>query len=164
MIDNMVDDIDNPVDYQVPGWHLALLLLAGFRDLVDETHRALAEQGHAGARPAHGFALQAIGSGATNADLASRLGVTKQAAAKTIASLEREGYVERRDDTADARRRIVCPTERGTEFLSLSAAAFQNAVAAWRRRVGTDAVDALGVTLLRLDLPAGRLDLAAWSG
>lgn len=160
----MVDDIDNPVDDQVPGWHLALLLLAGFRDLVDETHRELAAQGHVGARPAHGFALQAIGPGVTNADLAIRLGVTKQAAAKTIASLEREGYVERRDDTADARRRIVCPTKRGAEFLSLSAAAFQQALASWRQRVGADAVDALGVTLRRLDLPAGRLDFAAWSG
>lgn len=160
----MVDDIDNPIDYQVPGWQLALLLLAGFRDLVDETHRRLAEQGHAGARPAHGFALQAIGDGATNADLATSLGVTKQAAAKTIASLEREGYVERSNDSTDARRRIVCPTERGADLLSLSAAAFQDAVAAWRQRVGADAVDALGATLSRLDLSAGRLDLAAWSG
>lgn len=160
----MVDDIDNPVDDQVPGWQLALLLLAGFRDLVDETHRRLADQGHAGARPAHGFALQAIGDGATNAELATRLGVTKQAAAKTIASLEREGYVARAGDSADARRLIVRRTERGTEFLNLSAAAFERAVDAWRSRVGTAAVDHLGVTMHELRLTTGRFDLAAWSG
>lgn len=160
----MVDDIDNPVDYQVPGWHLALLLLAGFRDLVDETHRHLAEQGHPGARPAHGFALQAIGDGATNTEVAGRLGVTKQAAAKTIASLEREGYVERTDDSADARRRILRPTKRGHEFLALSTTAFDRAVGAWRDRVGTEAIDHLGGTLHELDLPLGRFDLAAWSG
>ena len=160
----MVDDIDNPVDYQVPGWQLALLLLAGFRDLVDETHRCLAEQGHAGARPAHGFALQAIGDGATNAEVATRLAVTKQAAAKTIASLEREGYVERSGDTADARRVIVRPTTRGVEFLNLSAAAFEQAVTAWRHRAGNEAVDGLGNTLHQLGLTLGRFDLAAWSG
>ncbi|MFC6705931.1 MarR family winged helix-turn-helix transcriptional regulator [Flexivirga alba] len=160
----MVDDIDNPVDDQVPGWHLALLLLAGFRDLVDETHQRLADEGHAGARPAHGFALQAIGPGATNADLATRLGVTKQAAAKTIASLEREGYVERAGDTADGRRVIVRPTTRGIEFLALSASAFEHAVTVWRDRVGTEAIDRLGSTLHQLDLPVGRFDLAAWSG
>lgn len=164
MIDNMVDDIDNPVDNQVPGWHLALLLLAGFRELVDETHRRLAEQGHAGARPTHGFALQAIGGGATNAELATRLGVTKQAAAKTITSLERERYVTRTNDTIDARRVIVRPTERGIQFLSLSATAFELAVAEWRARVGTDAVDQLGATLRGLGLKTGRFDLAAWSG
>jgi DNA-binding MarR family transcriptional regulator len=160
----MVDDIDNPVDYQVPGWQLALLLLAGFRDLVDETHTRLAAQGHAGARPAHGFALQAIGDGATNAELATRLAVTKQAAAKTIASLEREGYVERSNDSADARRRIVRPTGRGREFLALSAAAFEHAANAWRDRVGNEAIDRLGSTLHELGLQLGRFDLAAWSG
>lgn len=160
----MVDDIDNPVDYQVPGWQLALLLLAGFRDLVDETHRRLAEQGHAGARPAHGFALQAIGAGATNAELATRLAVTKQAAAKTIASLEREGYVERSNDAADARRRIVRPTKRGRELLALSESAFEHAATVWRDRAGNEPIDRLGSTLHQLDLPVGRFDLAAWSG
>lgn len=160
----MVDIIDNPVDDQASSWQLALLLLAGFRDLVDETHRQLAGQGHAGARPAHGFALQAIGSGATNAELATRLGVSKQAAAKTIASLEREGYVERAADSEDARRVIVRRTERGTELLVLSEAAFDHAVAVWRERAGSAAVDHLGATLQNLGLATARFDLAAWSG
>lgn len=160
----MVDDIDNSVDDQVPGWQLALLLLAGFRDLVDETHRLLAGQGHAGARPAHGFALQAVGDGATNADLAGRLGVTKQAAAKTIAALEREGYVERSGDAEDARRVIVQRTARGSEFLTLSEAAFEQAVQVWRERSGSAAVDQLGETLQGLRLATVRFDLAAWSG
>jgi len=160
----MVDDIDNPVDDQVPGWHLALLLLAGFRDLVDETHRSLAEQGHPGARPAHGFALQAIGAGSTNAELAAALGVSKQAAAKTIASLEREGYVERTSDARDARRVIVHPTPRGAEFLTLSAFAFERATARWRQRIGDDAVHDLALALRELNLPTTRFDLAAWSG
>jgi len=160
----MVDVIDNPVDDQVPGWQLALLLLAGFRELVDETHRRLAEQGHAGARPAHGFALQAIGDGATNAELATRLGVTKQAAAKTIASLEREGYVERSGDTTDARRVIVRRTALGTDLLALSEAAFEQAVEVWRDRVGAGSVDTLSATLRDLELPTARFDLASWSG
>lgn len=160
----MVDDIDNPVDGQLPGWEIAVLLLAGFRALVDETHESLAKRGHSGARPAHGFTLQAIGSGATNVELAARLGVSKQAAAKTIRALEREGYVARSAHETDARRLVIRPTKRGQEFLRLSAMAFDQALAVWRKRVGAEAVDQLGATLRALDLPTGRFDLAAWSG
>ena len=70
-----------------PGFALPLLLLLGFQTLVDQLHAELADQGHPDARPAHGFALQAIGpDGITATELGRRLGVSKQAAAKTITS------------------------------------------------------------------------------
>jgi DNA-binding MarR family transcriptional regulator len=109
------------------GFELPLLLLAAFRSLIDELHGALAESGHGEARPLHGFALQAIGpDGATTSELGRRLGVSKQAAAKTLASLERVGYVRRVPDPADGRAvRLLC-TPRGVQMLSLSAVFFDS--------------------------------------
>src|SRR6202008_1175695 len=66
------------------GFELPLLLAAAFRTLIDRLHDQLAPRGHPDARPIHAFALQAIGpDGATVSELGRRLGVSKQAAAKT---------------------------------------------------------------------------------
>ena len=161
-MDNVVDDIDNSVDFQP--WSLPLLLLGGFRALVDDAHARLADQGHPDARPVHGFTLQAVGPGATASEVAARLGVSKQAAGKTLALLEQQGYVTRGTDPGDARRRTVVPTDRGRDLLARSAAAFADGVAGWEERVGADAVRDLHATLRRLDLAAAtRLDLGSWS-
>src|ERR1700733_223985 len=104
-------------------FELPFLLIGAFRSLIDELHRTLAESGHDEARPLHGFALQAIGpEGSTASELGRRLGVTKQAAAKTVASLERVGYVCREPDSKDGRAVRLLRTPLGEEMLSLSAA------------------------------------------
>jgi DNA-binding MarR family transcriptional regulator len=108
------------------GFELPLLLVGAFRSLIDELHRTLAEDGHGEARPLHGFALQAIGpDGSTASELGRRLGVSKQAAAKTVASLERAGYVCREPDPTDGRAVRLLRTPRGQEMLALSAAFFE---------------------------------------
>lgn len=93
-----------------PGFLLPLLLLAGFRTLIDDLHAELARQGHPDLRPLHGFVLQAVGNGTTASELGQRLGVSKQAAGKTVDRLVALGYLERADDPADARRKLVRPT------------------------------------------------------
>src|ERR1700753_4066672 len=108
------------------GYELPFLLVGAFRSLIDELHRTLADNGHDQARPLHGFALQAIGpDGSTASELGRRLGVSKQAAAKTVASLERVGYVCREPDPGDARAIRLGQTARGEEMLALSAAFFE---------------------------------------
>ena len=88
-----------------PGFLLPLLLLAGFRTLIDDLHAELARQGHPELRPLHGFVLQAVGpDGTTATELGQRLGVSKQAAGKTVDRLVALGYLERADDPRDARR------------------------------------------------------------
>jgi DNA-binding MarR family transcriptional regulator len=162
----MVDDQDNDnqVVEQVPGWQFALLLLGAFRSLIEEMHDLLAEQGHPGIRPAHGFALQAVGAGTSAPELAARLGVSRQAAGKTVTLLESLGYVDRTVDPADSRRLIVTLTDRGEELLHLSAASFEVVVDRWRSQAGPKAVDQVASTLQRIDLVAlGRLDLGHWS-
>lgn len=149
-----------------PGADLALGLLGAFRALVDDVHADLARHGHPDARPVHGFALQAIGpSGATAAELGARLGVSKQAAGKTIDRLAERGYVERASDPQDARRKIVTITAGGRSLLRESAAAFDRALAARTETLGAARMDALRTALGVLE-PAGstRLDLAGWLG
>src|SRR5260370_36507963 len=88
-----------------PGFELPLRLLLGFRVLIDELHAELARQGHPDMRPMHGFVFQAVGPGGTTAaELGRRLGISKQAAGKTIASLEHLGYLQREPDPPAGRR------------------------------------------------------------
>jgi DNA-binding MarR family transcriptional regulator len=127
------------MDDRPPGFALPFLLLGAFRSLVDELHERLAAVGHPDARPAHGFALQAIGpDGATTSELGRRLGVTKQAAAKTVTALERLGYVATAPAPGDGRARLVRRTARGEELLTLSAEIFTTLRAEWAAQLGEE--------------------------
>jgi DNA-binding MarR family transcriptional regulator len=148
-----------------PGHQLPLLLLGGFRTLIDDLHRELAERGHPDARPIHGFALQAIGSdGVTTSELGRRLGVSKQGAAKTAAGLERLGYLTREPDPGDARALLLRPTARGVELLALSAEIFDRLRAGWSDELGEQRLAALEDDLLQIVAPSGTMlgDLPGW--
>jgi DNA-binding MarR family transcriptional regulator len=141
-----------------PGFELPLLLLAGFQTIVDETHRRLAEQGHGELRAAHGFAMQAVGRGATVSDVGRTLGITKQAAAKTVDRLVRLGYLKFAADPADARRKIASPTDLGLDMLNRSAVIFEELATEWAASIGRsrlerledDLADRVGDRALRL--------------
>jgi DNA-binding MarR family transcriptional regulator len=149
-----------------PGFELPLLLLHGFRMLIDELHAELARQGHPDMRPMHGFVFQAVGPGGTTAaQLARRLGISKQAAGKTIDSLERLGYLERRPDPADARRKVVRLTGRAVDALDRSARVFDDLRARWAEVIGAERLRALEADLRRVTPPDGfRLDVPGWFG
>ncbi|MFE9202591.1 MarR family winged helix-turn-helix transcriptional regulator [Micromonospora sp. NPDC007230] len=149
-----------------PGFALPLLLLAGFRTLIDDLHAELARQGHPDLRPVHGFVLQAVGTaGTTASELGQRLGVSKQAAGKTVDRLVTLGYLERADDPADARRKLVRLTDRGLDGLRRSAVVFDQLRDRWAATLGTDRVAALEDDLRRM-VPADvfRLDVPGWFG
>ncbi|EFL26204.1 LOW QUALITY PROTEIN: MarR family transcriptional regulator, partial [Streptomyces himastatinicus ATCC 53653] len=122
---------------ETSGFELPLLLFAGFRTLIDQLHAELARQGHPDVRPAYGFALQAIGrGGATASELGRLLGVSKQAAGKTVDRLVALGYAERADDPADARRKVIRLTPHGVDALARSAAIFEQLRAQWATALG----------------------------
>ena len=148
-----------------PGYELPLLLFGGFRTRIDRLHEELARQGHAHARPAHGFALQAIGpDGVTAAELSRRLGVSKQAAGKTVDRLVRLGYVERAASTMDGRAKVVRPTPLGIDLLNRSAAIFDELRAEWVAALGEDRVRSVEAAL-RAVVPGGvRVDAVGWLG
>ncbi|MGW4896990.1 MarR family winged helix-turn-helix transcriptional regulator [Kitasatospora sp. NPDC004240] len=128
-----------PSEPPPPGYQLPLLLLNGFRALIDELHTELARQGHPDMRPMYGFVFQAIGPyGTTAVELGRRLGVSKQAAGKTVEQLERLGYVERGTDPADARRKVVRLTARGVDVLARSAHEFDRLRARWAAVLGEE--------------------------
>ncbi|MFD7755048.1 MarR family winged helix-turn-helix transcriptional regulator [Streptomyces sp. NPDC059757] len=146
------------------GFELPLLLFAGFRSIIDALHRELAEHGHPDVRPAYGFALQAIGrDGATASEIGRRLGVSKQAAGKTVDRLESLGYVERVDDPQDGRRKLVRVTLRGVDVLVRSAEGFDRLRAEWARALGAERLRGLESDLRAMAPADGfRLDAAAW--
>ncbi|MFB4284697.1 MULTISPECIES: MarR family winged helix-turn-helix transcriptional regulator [unclassified Nonomuraea] len=96
-----------------------LALFVGFA-AAEVVQQSLADQGFAGLRFSHGYVFQHLvgGGGPTVGELAPKLGVTQQAASKTVAELERLGYVERLADPGDARIRRVHLTRRGQEAVA----------------------------------------------
>ena len=148
------------------GFELPLLLAGAFRALIDELHDRLAERGHPDLRPAYGFALQAIGpDGATTSELGRRLGVSKQAATKTVGRLVALGYVERAPDPGDARAVLVTITDRGRESLRFSAEIFEDLRREWVRELGSDRVRALEDDLATMVGRSGGVrigDLPGW--
>jgi DNA-binding MarR family transcriptional regulator len=151
-----------------PGFELPLRLLLGFRVLIDELHERLAAQGHPDMRPMHGFVFQAIMRtsgpyGATAADLGRALGVSKQAAGKTIESLERLGYLRRGHDPADARRKTYTLTEHAVDALNRSAQIFDELRARWAATLGPERLSAMEDDLRKVTPPdIFRLDLPRW--
>jgi DNA-binding MarR family transcriptional regulator len=138
------------------GFELPLLLLGAFRSVIDELHRALAEGGHPEARPLHGFALQAVGpDGATISELGRQLGVSKQAAAKTVTSLERAGYICREPDPDDGRAIRLVRTARGEEMLGLSAVFFETYRAQLASKVGPRRLTEVEDILEEIGAPIG---------
>ncbi|MFJ6674796.1 MarR family winged helix-turn-helix transcriptional regulator [Actinosynnema sp. NPDC091369] len=160
--------VDRPVRgaAEPPGFELPLLLFAGFRSLIDQLHAELAERGHPDLRPAYGFAMQAIGvRGATASEIGRRLGVSKQAAGKTVDRLAALGYVERVDDPGDGRRKLIRLTPRGLDSLAQAAEVFDELRARWVAQLGADGVARLESSLRVVVPDAGfPVDVPGWFG
>lgn len=147
------------------GWELPLLLAGAFRAIVDDLHDQLAAAGHPEARPIHGFALQAVGpDGVTVSELGRRLGVSKQAAAKTVASLQTLGYVHRVAHPGDHRAALIKRAPRGDEMLALSAQIFGRIHAEIAQRLGPAELEALEAALNRMasERTPRLVDLPGW--
>jgi DNA-binding MarR family transcriptional regulator len=133
------------------GPELALLLLGGFRTLVDSATAELARRGYEDFRPVHDFALRTIAAGADSAsELGRRMSITKQSAAKTIALLEGRGYVAREPDPRDARRKRLEVTPLGFEVLRAGESIFDELRGRWAGRIGTTELEALEDRLVQL--------------
>jgi DNA-binding MarR family transcriptional regulator len=117
----------------------------------------LAEQHLAGVRPLHAPLLaQLLGGARRAADLAAAAGVSRQAIAQVIATLERDGYIERIADPGDSRAKLVCLTARGRSALRLMRTSNQSLEDEWRARIGADRLAALRETLSDLLAPIER--------
>lgn len=133
------------------GARLASQLLKAFTAMSAEVTDDLAGRGHPGATPALHFAMEAIEHGASDASALGRaLGISRQAAAKTIRSLEDLGYVDRGIDEGDARRRPLRVTDRGRDWTALGAAAFERILERLEASEGAEHVAVLEQLLERI--------------
>jgi DNA-binding MarR family transcriptional regulator len=145
------------------GADLALLLLGGFRSLVDAAHDELAARGYEDVRPVHDFAMRAVAAGAdSTSELGRRLSVSKQAAAKTVAVLQDRGYVTREPDPDDARRKRLRVTALGLDVLRQGEAIFDDLRDGWARQIGRAQLETLEKQLAALVGTPLRPDTPGW--
>jgi DNA-binding MarR family transcriptional regulator len=131
---------------------------------VEAGQAELAAQGYPEVRPVHDFALSAIAAGAeSGSELGRQLGVSKQAAAKTIAVLEHRGYVARESDPSDARRQRLIVTADGARLLRTGRQIFDDLRDAWAKKIGAERLQDVENALLELEVPArSRFDAPGW--
>ncbi len=121
----------------------ALLLGMGFRALTDRFHQLLRAQGFEPLRPAHGFVfrlLAARGGELTTTALAAELELTRQAAARIVAELERWGYLAREPHPRDGRATVLALTDRGRDYVAHADALWAQVEREWAAVAGAEAV------------------------
>ena len=116
-------------------------LFAGWA-LADELQRRLAAEGFEDSRFSDGVVFQHLVAGpVTISTLAEQLGVTQQAASKTVADLWIRRYVNRRPEPSDARARQVVLTDRGEAIIAAARKHRAAIDAELRKALGDDAVE-----------------------
>jgi DNA-binding MarR family transcriptional regulator len=131
-------DADLPLAALFAGWAMA-----------DEVQRRIAADGLDDLRMADGVVFQHLVPGALAiGELAARLGVSQQAASKSVADLERRGYVRRAADPADGRGRHAALTERGEAAIAAGRRHRAAVEAELARRLGAERLEAARHTLI----------------
>jgi DNA-binding MarR family transcriptional regulator len=98
--------------------HIGRLLLRAQRAFSERALLKLRQRGHTRLSMVHTTLLPHLEVNGTQASLlAERAGITKQAAGRVIADLEREGYVQRLPDPSDQRAHKIIFTDAGRQFL-----------------------------------------------
>jgi DNA-binding MarR family transcriptional regulator len=131
-----------------------------FRDLIDDLHERLAERGWNDVRPPYGFVLLAARERSTTAaELATLLGISKQATSQLLDAMSSANYVRREPSAVDARQRAVVLTARGRELLAAVEAVYQELDDEWAEIIGRSALESLrtAITQVLLDRHRGQL-------
>lgn len=105
-------------------------------------------RGYLGVRFAQGFLIQhLVGGEPTVGEIAEAQGVSPQAVSQALDELVALGYVERRVDPTDARRRRVALTPLGWEMVEATREARRSVEVALVRRLGRHRTDEAAATL-----------------
>jgi DNA-binding MarR family transcriptional regulator len=137
-----------------------VLLGLAYEQFVAELHTRLGEAGFAGLRTAFGFAFKALSAESlTTSELAVRMGITPQGAAKTVEEMVAEGYVVRVPDPADKRVRRLVLTDRCRALLAVAHEFHQQYEERLAADLGAESLAALravlGAIVARADSPDG---------
>lgn len=111
-----------------------------FSAVISDLHRRLADAGYGDLRPVHGYIFQRIaGYGATSAQIAAHLGITRQSTQQILDELQQADYIRREPNLEDARSKLVALTAKGTACLEVVEGAFHAIDHDWSRRLGHEA-------------------------
>ena len=138
-------------------WSIAIAVLKLSTRLIHEIQAGVISAGFPDATPLHGFAFARIAEGdSTTADVATHLGISKQAAAQLTQRLVVAGYVERHSHPTDHRARLLTLTDRGRDCTQAARSAAEQAIDHWRNEIPAPAANAFESALrtLTADIPS----------
>ena len=137
------------------GIALARLLAMGFRLAITGLHERLAGRGWDDVRPPYGFVLLALRTGPlTVTDVATLMGMTKQAASQLVDAMEQSGYVVRSVDKSDRRQRVLSLSTRGETLLGAVEEIYAEIEAEWADMAGVEDLRTTRDALTRIVLTA----------
>ena len=123
---------------------LALLLRVIYQHHSQAIESALRAAGFDDIAPSAGNVFPFMRrEGITISALAELAGVRKQTMAQAVEQLERSGYVERRENPADRRSRLVFLTDRGRAVTPVTHAAAAAVEHRWASLIGPDELERL---------------------
>ena len=118
----------------------------------DEFDSAMIDEGYPWFRDARSRVLSVLDfRGTAQADVITRLGMTKQAVQQLVDQLVDDGILERRADASDRRGRILVFTAAGARLMSDANRVKLRLARAYRRKLGDVAFEALSSALKRLN-------------
>jgi DNA-binding MarR family transcriptional regulator len=128
--------------------NIGRLLLRAQRDFDAELNARLREQGYPDVRLAHSALFAHIDSNGTrSSELAERAGMTKQGMGQLVADLEEKGYVERVEDPADRRAKLVRLTKKGWQHIRDARVIIGEIEEAYAQRLGDGRLETLRAIL-----------------
>jgi DNA-binding MarR family transcriptional regulator len=140
----LIDAVDQ---HQPLGRFLILL----FRAFEDDLVRRLETEGYSDVTPADLNVLRFVRpTGSTSIEIAKLAGVTKQAIAKSIASIEAKGYIKRQPNSEDGRSQIIVFTPKGMRLLKTCIAAISQIESVYEAKLGKKAFADLKLALTKL--------------
>jgi DNA-binding MarR family transcriptional regulator len=128
-----------------------ILLGLAYQYFVEALNAHLHERGFGDLGASFGYVFRALAAEPLTAtELAERLQLTPQGAAKIVDDMVRRGYVERRVDPSDARARRLLLAPRGKRALRAARAFHRQFEADFARTAGAERAESLRATLERL--------------
>jgi DNA-binding MarR family transcriptional regulator len=128
--------------------NIGRLLLRVQRDFDAELNARLRERGYQDVRLAHSALFAHIDlEGTRSSELAERAGMTKQGMGQLVADLEKKGYVERVEDPADGRAKLVRLTKKGRRHVRDAREIIREIETAYARGLGDERLETLRAIL-----------------
>jgi DNA-binding MarR family transcriptional regulator len=119
----------------------------GLRSLVDSLHERLERRGIE-VKPVFAFVLLASRERPlTGNDVASLLGISKQAASKLADTMEEEHYLTRKPHPQDARAKLLHIAPKGRRVLEAAESVYAELESEWAKVIGKARLEALRADL-----------------